>query len=154
VALIDDVLGDYDVHEVHSVASTRSVSEALAAPAAADPVIRALFRLRGLSTSGTIAELFSRLRFDELARDENERVFGASGAPWRRGGGGIRPFGAAGAGTVRVAVNFRSDGTRLSTETRIAAVDDAARRAFRRYWTVVGPFSAVIRRRWLGRIAR
>jgi hypothetical protein len=36
----------------------------------------------------------------------------------------------------------------LSTETRIAAVDEPARRAFRRYWRAVGP-SALIRRRWL-----
>jgi hypothetical protein len=57
-------------------------------------------------------------------------------------------------GTVRVVANFLSDGERLSTETRIEAVDDAARRAFLRYWRVVGPFSAVIRRRWLKQIAR
>jgi len=36
---------------------------------------------------------------------------------------------------------------------RIQAVDDAARRAFARYWRVVGPFSGVIRRRWLKHIA-
>jgi hypothetical protein len=151
VALIDDVLADFDVHEVHSVASARSVADALAAPVGADPVVRILFRLRGLDPDGSIGDLFARMRFDELARDENEIVVGASGTPWRPRGG-IRPFAAAGPGTVRVAVNFRSDGGRLSTETRIAAVDDAARRAFLRYWRLVGPFSAVIRRRWLRRI--
>jgi hypothetical protein len=46
------------------------------------------------------------------------------------------------------------DGPRLSTETRIEAVDEAARRAFLRYWRIVGPFSALIRRRWLKQIAR
>jgi hypothetical protein len=35
----------------------------------------------------------------------------------------------------------------------VQAVDEAARRAFRRYWLVIGPFSALIRRRWLKRIA-
>jgi hypothetical protein len=50
--------------------------------------------------------------------------------------------------------DFRSDGARLTTETRVEAVDDAARRAFLRYWRVVGPFSAAIRRRWLKQIAR
>jgi hypothetical protein len=152
VALIDDVLADYDVHEVHSVASARSVADALATPVAADSVVRALFRLRGLSTTGSIGDLFVRMRFDELARDESEVVFGVSGTPWRRGGG-IRAFAAAGPGTVRVVLNFRSDGSRLSTETRIAAVDATARRAFLRYWRFIGPFSAVIRRRWLRRIA-
>jgi len=37
----------------------------------------------------------------------------------------------------------------LSTETRVQAVDDRSRRAFRLYWLVVGPFSSLIRRRWL-----
>jgi hypothetical protein len=152
VALIDDVLAAYDAHEVHSVTSTRSAADALATPVAADPLVGALFRLRGLSTSGTIGDLFARLQLEELARDDSEVVFGASGTPWRRGGG-IRGFAAAGPGTVRVVVNFRSDGSRLSTETRIAAVDESARRAFLRYWRVVGPFSALIRRRWLRRIA-
>jgi hypothetical protein len=149
---IDDVLPHYDARELHSVAYTRSIDDALAAPAAADPFVRLLFRLRGVPTNGTIAGLFARLRFEELARDETEVVVGAAGTPWRPGGG-LRPFAAAQPGTVRVAVNFLIDDGLLSTETRIEAVDDAARRAFLRYWRVVGPFSAVIRRRWLKQIA-
>jgi hypothetical protein len=152
VSLIDDVLPHYDAHELHSVAYVRSLDDALATPVAADPFVRLLFRLRGLPTGGTIAELFARMRFTELARTENEAVFGASGTPWRPGGG-IRAFAGARPGTVRVAVNFLIEGSRLSTETRIEAVDDAARRAFLRYWRIVGPFSAVIRRRWLKQIA-
>lgn len=35
--------------------------------------------------------------------------------------------------------------TRFRTETRVAATDDGARRAFRRYWTVVSPGIRVIR---------
>jgi hypothetical protein len=35
---------------------------------------------------------------------------------------------------------------RLSTETRIAYFDSAARRKFRLYWTLVGPFSGLLRR--------
>jgi hypothetical protein len=152
VALIDDVLPHYDVHEVHSIASLRTVEEALAAPMAPDPIVRLLYRLRGLPTKGTIADLFERMRFEELARSETEVVFGGAGTPWRRGGG-IRSLPDARPGTVRMAANFLSDGERLWTETRVEAVDDAARRAFLRYWRVVGPFSAVIRRRWLKQIA-
>ena len=33
-------------------------------------------------------------------------------------------------------------------------MDDRSRRAFRRYWLVVGPFSGVIRRRWLAATER
>jgi hypothetical protein len=39
--------------------------------------------------------------------------------------------------------------TRLVTETRIFATDDAARRRFGAYWRVIYPGSALIRRMWL-----
>ena len=45
-------------------------------------------------------------------------------------------------------------GTLLTTETRIQGTDDQARRSFRRYWLVVHPGSAVIRRAWLRAIRR
>lgn len=140
VALIDDVLPHYDVHEVHSIACARTLDDALATPLADDPIVRALFRLRGLRTDGTIADLFARMHFDEAARDANEVVFAGTGAPWR-------------GGVVRFAMNFRRAGSELSTETRVQALDDEARRVFLRYWRVIGPFSALIRRRWLKRIA-
>jgi hypothetical protein len=152
MAAIDDLLPHYDAHELHSVSSSRTIEDALATPVAGDPVTRLLFRLRGVPVHGTIGDLFGRMRFEELARTEHEVVFGAAGTPWRPGGG-IRPFADARPGTVRVVVNFVTDGERLSTETRIEAVDGAARRAFLRYWRVVGPFSALIRRRWLKQIA-
>jgi hypothetical protein len=152
VVAIDDVLPRYDAHELHSVVSSRTIEDALTAPVAGDPVTRLLFRLRGVPVNGTIGDLFVRMRFEELARTEHEIVLGAAGAPWRRGGG-LRRIAEAQPGTVRVVVNFIADGERLSTETRIEALDDAARRAFLRYWRVVGPFSALIRRRWLKQIA-
>jgi hypothetical protein len=152
MALIDDVLPQYDVHEVHSIACARSIDEALATPVAADPLVRVLFRLRGLRASGTIGGLFERMGFEVLAHDEREIVVGVAGTPWRPGGGLIS-FAEARPGTVRIAVNFLVDGDQLSTETRVQAVDAAARRAFGRYWRLVGPFSALIRRRWLRRIA-
>jgi hypothetical protein len=157
VAAIDDLLPAYDVHEVHSVAlptaPERAIAAALATPVAPDPFVRALFRLRGLRTTGTIADFVAWMRFEELARRDGEAVFGASGTPWRPGGG-IGSFHDAPPGTVRMAFDIRADGRRLTTETRVAATDAAARRAFARYWRLVGPFSALIRRRWLARIAR
>ena len=154
---IDHILPDYDVHEVHSVALAlepeRAIAAAMSTPVAADPVVRALLRLRGLRGSGTIADSLARMGFEELARREGEVVLGASGTPWRPGGG-IGRFADAAPGTVRIAVDFRADGAELTTETRVAAIDDTARRAFGRYWRLVGPFSALIRRRWLARIAR
>jgi hypothetical protein len=154
---IDDVLPRYDVHEVHSIAlplpPADAIARVLATPVASDRVVRVLLRLRGLEGSGTIGDALRGLGLRELARTEGELVLGAAGTPWRPGGG-IRPFASAGPGQVRMVTDFRSDGARLTTETRVEAVDDAARRAFLRYWRVVGPFSALIRRRWLKQIAR
>jgi hypothetical protein len=154
---IDDVLPRFDAHEVHSVAlrvpAEQAIELALATPVAADPVVRALFRLRGLAGRGTIGEALTRLGLRELARADGEIVFGAAGTPWRPGGG-IHPFASVQAGQVQIVTDFRADGATLTTETRILAVDDVARRSFRRYWRVVGPFSALIRRRWLAAIAK
>jgi hypothetical protein len=156
MAAIDDVLPHYDVHEVHSIALRLPPAEAialvLATPVATDPVVRVLFRLRGLRGEGTIEDGLQRIGLRELARADGEIVFGAAGTPWRPGGG-IHSFASARPGQVRIVTDFRADGERLTTETRVEAVDDTARRAFLRYWRVVGPFSAVIRRRWLKQIA-
>jgi hypothetical protein len=65
-----------------------------------------------------------------------------------------RRFSDLSAGGVRIAADFRADGERLTTETRVAALDERSRRAFLRYWRIVGPCSAVIRRRWLAGIAK
>ena len=155
---LDDVLPHFDVNEVHAISlrctPERAVELALAAPAAPDSVVAALFRMRGLPPGTTIEGLFDRMGFCSLTRDRDptEVVFAASGTPWRPSSG-LRPFAESRPGTVRVAADIRavpaSGGCVLSTETRVQAVDDRSRRAFRRYWFVVGPFSGLIRRRWL-----
>ena len=153
---IDEVLPRYDVHEVHSIAlglpPDEAVARVLSTPIASDPVVRALFRLRGLKTQGAIGDALHGIGLRELVRGHGEIVFGAAGTPWRPGGG-IHAFASAGPGQVRMVTDFRADGQRLTTETRVEAVDEAARRAFLRYWRIVGPFSALIRRRWLSAIA-
>ncbi|SNQ50532.1 hypothetical protein FRACA_480021 [Frankia canadensis] len=45
-------------------------------------------------------------------------------------------------------------GSRLSTSTAIHPTDDAARRAFGRYWRLIDVPSGLIRREWLAAIAR
>lgn len=57
-------------------------------------------------------------------------------------------------GFARAVMNFRAtqeaDGwTRVTTETRVYAVDGATQRRFGRYWRVIYPGSALIRRSWL-----
>jgi hypothetical protein len=56
-------------------------------------------------------------------------------------------------------MNFRLEkvdgvGTRLSTETRVFAIDASARRRFAAYWRIIYPGSAIIRRMWLRAIKR
>ena len=162
MAEIDDFLPEWDANEMHEVVldatPERALAAALAASAAPDAIARLLLRLRGLPRRGTIEELLLGMGFEPLAREPDEVVFGAAGKPWQRGGG-IGPFTPASPGTVRIVVNFHAEplpesGTRLSTETRISGVDEQARRAFSRYWRFVGPFSALIRRRWLAGVHR
>jgi hypothetical protein len=59
----------------------------------------------------------------------------------------------------KAVIDFRIDELgpgrcRLTTETRVQVVDPAARRAFRRYWLVVRPFSGLIRILFLRTVQR
>ena len=83
----------------------------------------------------TIEELFGGGEFRQLGRRPTEWA-----AALERSG-------------LRIAIDFRAEpipgGSRLSTETRVKATNEQARRRFRLYWLAIGPFSALIRRRWL-----
>lgn len=83
-------------------------------------------------------------------------VFGGVLQPWKLTGGdrppvldtaGVREF--AEPGWVKVALDFRLTpslgGTRLSSETRVAATDRRTRRRFGRYWLLVRPGSSATR---------
>jgi hypothetical protein len=161
---VESWLPEFDVREHHSielpVPPERALEIALALPAAPDWIVRLLIAGRGMvARKEPIERFFLAHRFVELERTPTEWVVGAVGAVWRLRGG-LVPLADAEAwraaavpGTIKGAVDFRAeptpDGSRLSTETRVLAADDRARRAFRAYWLVVGPFSALIRRRWL-----
>jgi hypothetical protein len=164
VSLIDDWLPEFDVNERHDVAvplePERALELALGTPAAPDRIVRALISARGMAARGeTIERFFAAHRFVVLDRSPTQWVAGAVGAVWRPRGGLVRlddaeAWRAANVpGTIKGAVDFRAEaipgGSRLTTETRVKATDDRARRAFRRYWLAIGPFSAFIRRRWL-----
>jgi hypothetical protein len=90
-------------------------------------------------------------------------VLGGVGRFWRASGG-LRRVAAgdfvafAEPGFAKAAVNFLAtpvdDHTLLSTETRVVGTDPAAGRLFARYWRVIRPGSAAIRRAWLRAIKR
>jgi hypothetical protein len=144
VALLDQFVPEYEVWERHQVAlpvsPERALEVALASPAAPDPIVRTLLRLRGLGVpSGSLEEFATTAPFHELGRTETEFVAGLSPA------------------ALRIAFDLRAEprpgGSLLTTETRVHAFTPRARRRFRLYWLAVGPFSALIRRRWLKAIA-
>jgi hypothetical protein len=157
VARLDEVLPHYDVrerHERHVDASPEdAVAAALGVPIAPDAIVRALFRLRGLGTGGSVHGGLRSLGFKPLVEEPACLVVGLAGRPWTYRGT-LKPFASAGPGDVRMAVVVEARDGVLATETRVQAVDASARRAFRRYWLVVGPFSALIRRRWLAAAER
>ena len=164
MAAIDHWLPRFDVHERHEtelpVPPERALELVLSVPAAPDPIVRLLIGARGMTgREETLERFFRAHRFVVLSRTPTELVAGAVGAVWRPRGGLVHLEGADAwqradlPGTIKAAVDFRAEptatGSRLSTETRVLASDARARRMFRLYWLVVGPFSALIRRRWL-----
>ena len=164
MAAIDDWLPRFDVHERHEIdlpiPPARALELVLSLPAASGPIVRLLFGARGMTARDeSLERFFLAHRFTVLSRSPTEFVAGAVGAVWRPRGGLVHLDGADAwrnvdlPGTIKAAVDFRAEptatGSRLSTETRVLASDARARRVFRLYWLVVGPFSALIRRRWL-----
>jgi hypothetical protein len=158
MAGIDGWLPDFDVgqrHEVElAVPPEQALRHALAVPAAPDAFVRLLFRLRGLRPEGSIEHFMAANGFTVLERSARTWVVGlvargsrvpvSDAATWRA---------AAPRHGVKIAADFRAEagprGSRLITETRVAAMDATARFRFRCYWLIVGPFSKMIRRRWL-----
>jgi hypothetical protein len=161
LTVLDELMPGWDARERHQrrvPASPRdAVAAAIGIPVAPDPLVRALFRVRGLPGGGSVHGALRALGFEQLVWEDERVVLGAAGRPWSRRGR-IGPFASAGPGEIRMLLELSATevegGALLVTETRVAAVDAAARRAFRRYWFAVGPFSALVRRRWLAAAER
>ena len=179
--LIDDWLPRYDENEVHSRTIAAEPAEVEAALRALEPgemrltsilmTIRSLPAILARSSrprrSGPLLDGVRRLGFVVLAERPGEQfVLGVVGRPWRPRGDGLDALSGPEAfraydrpGSVRCAWDFvlEPDGpgrTRLSTETRIAGTDATGTRAFRRYWRLVHPGSALIRLDMLRAVAK
>jgi hypothetical protein len=142
----------------------RAVEIALEMPTGGDRVVGTLSRLRGMKRpEGSMEDFFKANGFVFLKREPREVVVGI-GSSARLFGARLLEDPAAWHGwdqpnSIKAAANFLAEPagegrSRLSTETWVEATDDAARRRFRLYWLVVGPFSALIRRRWLASVAK
>ena len=139
---LDRYLPHFDVNEVHEIAlevpPEVALDRVLALSVTPDWLVRTLFRLRGLDGLDLPLERFV---IEVLGLEMVERTSTTAVAAGR-----LR--------RQRVAILFEAvprppRGSRLVTETRVADVD----LGFRMYWFVVGPFSALIRRRWLRAVA-
>lgn len=158
---LDELMPEWDVRERHERRVPASPHDAVAAaigiPIAPDGIVGALFRLRGLPGDGSLHGAMHALGFEQLVCEDECVVLGAAGRPWSPRGR-IGRISTAGPGEIRmlfeISATEAENGAVLCTETRVAAVDAGARRAFRRYWLVIGPFSGLVRRRWLAAAER
>ena len=176
--LIDEFLPTYDAFERHQIEIRAPATVAYKAVRELDlsksAAVRALVRLRNLPS------MFRRNRLgDECLgiqyliasgfillgeRTNQELLFGVVGRFWTLHGDiqrmdveQFRLFGSP--GYAKAAWNFSlsessDDATRLATETRVLCLDAASRAKFKLYWTIIAPFSGLIRKEALRSIRR
>ena len=147
-------------HSIHVAAPPeRALSAALEVGAAELPLVRTLFRLRGLrpDSRSTLLDAMGQDGFEQFA----DGVYVAVGKPWTPGGGlrSAADFVAFDEpGFAKMALDFalvpEGAGSRLETETRVFLTDAGSRRRFAAYWLVVRPFSGLVRRSWLAAARR
>jgi hypothetical protein len=180
---LDEFLPDYDVNEIHSTEIAAPPEEVMAAARSLTSrevrLATVLMTLRALPAAvmrprdrrrrsdrildAPLLDHFTRGGFVVLAETPEELVLAAVGRFWKLEGDIRRvspdEFVAFDEpGFAKAVVNFHvretAGRTLLSTETRVRATDDGSRRTFRRYWRIVMPGSALIRRAWLRAIRR
>ena len=157
--LIDEFLPEYDFIESHGVSIHAAADDVYRAANEVDfsesLVIKSLLFLRGLSTEKVTLESLKRSRFEILSeRPGREILIGLVGRFWTITGD-LKKIDAESfkrfdmTGYAKAVWNFalRQEGSdiRLTTETRIKGLDPDSRRWFGLYWTIVRPFSGLIR---------
>ncbi|MDQ4123553.1 MAG: hypothetical protein M3209_19115 [Acidobacteriota bacterium] len=161
--LIDDFMPSYDFSETHDIkirAKADNVYRVLnTVDLCESPVIRLLFRLRGMPAGKTTLRELRKMRFEILGENENQEiVLGLTGRFWKIKGDiqqikseDFRNFSEK--GFAKAAWSFSLDDkggtTRLKTETRVRCLDEKSRKDFGFYWTLIQPFSGWIRKEML-----
>ncbi|MEO7648567.1 MAG: hypothetical protein ABIV11_10095 [Gemmatimonadaceae bacterium] len=162
--IVDELLPSWDVATEYSIVIDASADVVYGNIQALDMAqswgIRQLFRLRGLPADALTIEGLQRTGFALLADvPPREMVMGLIGRFWdvrqkpiATNAEHFRAFSEPGytKAVWNFAVNEKAGGgVMLSTHTRVSCTDAYSARSFRRYWTVVSPFSGWIRRRAL-----
>jgi len=175
---LDHFLPEYQFSEYHEAvtrAPRADIEEAIRRVSFADmPLAGLLMRIRALAggqvegaapDSTPILDMMTQPGTGFLPLDVSEPgelVYGMVGKPWSneppppvRTPEEFLAFDKT--GSIRVAFNLRiveeDDGVfRVTTETRTLGNDPRARRVFARYWRIIYPGSAIIRRVWLDAI--
>jgi hypothetical protein len=167
--LLDEFIPAYEVVERHHVRVAAPAAIALAAACDMDlaqsPIIRAIFKSRELILGAqpdkvrsprTLLAWAKELGWAVLAQTpDREVVLGAVTRPWDANPV-FRPLppqefaGFHEPGFAKIVWTLRADPINATesvarTETRVATTDQAARKAFRRYWSLVSPGVEVIR---------
>jgi len=173
--LLDTVMPRWDVTDRHAIAVSAAADRTYDAVRhvdfAAAPIARLLLALRNPLVLIGRRRVPARVTLDDavgggfviLAEEPGrEIVLGVAGRFWALSGGRRRIAAAdfathAEPNTAKAAMSFwveaaGPDRSRVVTETRVLCADERARRSFRRYWLLVRPGSALIRRAALARI--
>ncbi len=174
---IDTLMPDYSFREYHEVQVQSSPDKVMQAAHQASisdiPTVRFLLRLRALA--GGKREIIDRSRQEKTGpgsqskhrngffSDTNEFASGKIMKTWASASPPTMTtaeqfISFKDSGYVKVAFNFSvtslgNGKTLLSSETRVHANDDKARRIFGRYWRIIYPGSAITRRVWLDAVA-
>ena len=173
--LIEEFLPNHDMLQHYEVDVAAPTEEVYAAAVGLDLSkarwSRLLFMVRGVPhlltgklrpSSGFGLEQFEAMGFVRLAEDVGkELVLGTVGRFWKPTSGieRIRAENFKGfdrPGYAKAVMNFRVEptegGSKFITETRVLCTSDDARRKFKAYWTLIGPFSGFIRTEMLSAI--
>ena len=155
--MIHNWLPVFHVRERHEIDLTVTPEHALqlilSSPAAPDRFVRTLFWIRGMDPDGSLHHFVLANGFTVLEHTSTCMTVGLV-APRRADPLTVPDWlHATPPRRVKIACAFWAEahgsGSRLVTETRVAAADRHALVVFGMYWLFVGPFSKLIRRRWL-----
>ena len=161
---IDDFMPLYDIRMKHRELASASAGTIYSAVRRTDLgtswLIRLLFRVRGLPRSALHLNGLISLGFIPLIDlPDRELLLGIVGKFWTPSGSLVRvaphdftSFEEDGYAKAALAIAIRpiaAEETEVVTETRVKTYGQSARLKFRLYWSVIAPFSRLIRREML-----